>query len=110
MVKLSCTLSLAAILTFPQVTFAASSVPAKALGQIEAAGDFCARVDAPSADKYKAAGKALVRGMSEKEVKEARESSDYRTAYDTMTGALEKVPQDKAVESCRSSVGNDSKK
>jgi hypothetical protein len=89
---------------------AGNSVPPQALGQIEATGNFCARVDSPWADKYKQVGKALVAGMSEKELKEARESNDYKTAYETMTGTLEKIPQDHAVESCRASLRNDAKK
>ena len=110
MVKFSRTLGLVAVLTFPQLTFAASSIPPQALGQIEATGNFCARVDSQWADKYKQVGKAVVAGMSEKELKEARESSDYKTAFDTMTGTLEKIPQDHAVESCRASLKNDNKK
>jgi hypothetical protein len=103
MVKFSRTIGLVAVLTIPQLILAAPAVPPKALGQIEASADFCARVDSPLADKYKEVGKVLVTGMSEKELKEVRESSDYKTAYDAMTGRLEKIPQDKAVASCRAS-------
>lgn len=110
MEKFSRTLALAAVFTFPQFMLAANSVPPQALGQIEATGNFCARVDVPWADKYKQVGKTLVSGMSEKELKEVRESSDYKTAYNAMTGTLEKIPQDQAVESCRASLRNDSKK
>ena len=110
MLKFCRALGLGAVLTLPQLMHAAHSVPPQALGQIEATGNFCARVDAPWADKYKQAGKALAAIMSEKELKEARESSDYKTAYDALTGTLEKIPQDKAVESCRARLRNDAKK
>jgi hypothetical protein len=103
MLKIYRTLGLAAILTFPQLTLA-DSVPPQALGQIESRLDFCARVDYGSADKYKELGKAIVAGMSEKELKEARESNEYKTEYDAMTGRLEKIPQEKAVEGCRAGL------
>ena len=37
---------------------------------------------------------------TEEDLKKARASSEYREAYDSMTGQLSKVPEDKAVESC----------
>lgn len=110
MVKFYRALGLVAVLTFPQPVVVANSVLPQAIGQIEATGNFCARVDAPWADKYKQAEKALAGTMSEKELKKARESGDYKKAYDAMTRTLEKIPQDHAVQSCRASLGNDAKK
>jgi hypothetical protein len=110
MLKFCRPLGLVAVLSFPQLMVAAHSFPPQALGQIEATGNFCAGVDAPWADKYKQAGKALAAVVSEKELKETRESSDYKAAYDATTGRLEKLPQDKAVEGCRARLRNDTKK
>src|SRR5215469_12341380 len=110
MAKFCRTLGLVAVVACSQLMLAGHSVPPQALGQIEATGNFCARVDAPWADKYKQAGKLLGSIMSEKELKEARESDDYKTAYDVMTGKLEKIPQDKVVEGCRARLRNDAKK
>jgi hypothetical protein len=109
MVKLSLTLIVLTTLTLPQTVCAESSIPPKALAQIEARVDFCVRVDAASADQYKALGKAIVADMSEKELKEARESSDYKPAYDGLTGQLEKIPHDKAVEGCRAGLSDATK-
>lgn len=110
MVKFCRTLGLVAVVAFPQLMLAGHSIPPQALGQIEATGNFCARVDSPWADKYKQGDKVLAAIMSEKELKEARESSDYKAAYDATTGRLEKIPQDKAVEGCRARLRNDAKK
>jgi len=84
-------------------------MPPKALGQVEATIDFCVRVDSKLADKYKAFGKAVVGDMSEKELKEARDSGDYKENYSAITGQLEKTPADKAVEGCRASLGDAAK-
>jgi hypothetical protein len=104
--KLYGTLGLAAFFVLSQFTLAAPSVPPKALGQAESTIDFCVRVDSKSADKYTALGKAVVAGMSEKELAETRNSSDYKETYSAITGQLEKTPADKAVEGCRASLGD----
>ena len=110
MVKLCRTLGLVAVVAFPQLMLAGPSIPPQALGQIGATGNFCARVDAPWADKYKEGDKVLAAIMSQKELQEVRKSDDYKKAYDAMTGKLEKIPQDKAVEACRARLPNDAKK
>lgn len=99
-------IGLAVFLVLPQFTLAAPPIPPKALGQVEATVDFCVRVDSKFADKYKALGKAVVAGLSEKELKEARDSSDYKETYREITGQLEKTPADKVVEGCRASLGD----
>jgi len=104
MMKLYGWLSLAALCALPQVTRAAPAVPPKALGSVEATVKFCAQADSKSADKYKEWGKLLVREMSEKELAEARSSSDYKETYETITAELEKIPSDKAVETCRAAL------
>jgi len=43
--------------------------------------------------------------MSEKELAEARESAEYKENYSAITSQLDKLPTDKAVESCRAAVG-----
>ena len=97
-------LGLAAFFVLSQFTLAAPSIPPKALGQVEATINFCAQADSKLADKYKEWGKAIVADMSEKELKEARDSSDYKETYSAITGQLEKVPAEKAVESCRAAL------
>ena len=103
--KLYCILGLAAFVVLSQFTLAAPSIPPKALGQVEATINYCAKADSKSADKYKEWGKAIVAGMSEKELAEARESSDYKDTYSAITSELDKLPADKVVENCRAALG-----
>jgi hypothetical protein len=102
-------LGLAAIVSIPQLVLAAPPVPPKALGSVEAKIDFCSRIDSKSADKYKEWGKLLVRDMSEKELAEARGSSEYKETYDALSADLEKVPKEKAVDACRASLKESTK-
>jgi hypothetical protein len=104
--KLYRTLGLAAMFAFPQLTPAASSVPPGALGQVEATVSFCARIDSKSADQYKELGKIIVAGMTDKELAEARDSKEYKEASDLTKGQLEKIPEEKAVETCRAALNN----
>lgn len=90
----------------PAFILGASSIPPAALGQVEARISFCVKVDSSYAEAYKELGKRLVANMTEKELKEARESSDYKQNYDSTTSELEKVPADKAVQTCRAAVSS----
>lgn len=102
--KLYRVLGLAGFVVFSQFTLAAPSIPPKALGQVEATIELCVRVDSKSAAKYKELGKAVVAGMSDKDLAEVRESRAYKESYKAITGQLEKVPADKAVEGCRAAL------
>src|ERR1700688_1896648 len=99
--KLYRVLALAAVTVLPQLALAAPPVTPKALGSVEATISFCSRVDSKNADKYKEFGKVVTRDMSEKELAEARSSSDYKETFDSITAELEKVSTEKAVEACR---------
>jgi hypothetical protein len=46
----------------------------------------------------------LVKEATEGELKQARNSSEYKEAYDTITEQLAKVPKEKAVEACTAFV------
>jgi hypothetical protein len=93
-----------AIMAVPLLTPAVPAMPPNALGSIEATIMFCARVDSKSADKYKELGKRATEGMTEKEVADARASSEYKGAYTAITTDLEKMPVDKAAEACRGAL------
>ena len=97
------TFCFAALLAIPQL-MPAESIPPAALGQVEATVNFCAQADAKAADRYKEIGKSLVAGMSEKELAEARRSSEYKETYEAITTELQKMPADQAIESCRVSM------
>ena len=83
--------------------FAADKLPFSndAFGKIEATLDFCVKADSQSASKYQERKKAMVRGVSEQEVAEARRTKEYKDAYDWMTTEIGKVGRDQAVSACR---------
>src|SRR6266436_9728925 len=92
-------LCLSAAIALPQL--ALTKLPPKpALGQVEGTLDFCTQVDQRSATKYQEYKKILIQGVPEKEVAEARKSTEYKAAYDTIGEALGKVPKDQAVKAC----------
>ena len=94
-------LCLSAILAFPLLALA-KLPPNSSFGQVEGTLDFCAQADPQSAAKYAEFKKAMVQGEPEKEVAEARQSSEYKKAYDAIGEALGKVPKDQAVKACTS--------
>ena len=94
---------LSAVLTLPHLALA-KLPPSSALGQVEGTLDFCAQVDPQSAVKYQEYKKVLVQDASEKELAEARKSSEYKEAYDAIGDALGKVPKDQVVKACTSLV------
>ena len=94
-------LCLSMAITLPQLALA-KLPPNSALGQVEGTLDFCAQADPQSAAKYAEFKKALVQGEPEKEVAEARKSTEYKEAYDAIGEALGKVPKEQAVKTCTS--------
>lgn len=103
--KITRILCLATVFALPALLPAAPPpISPKALGHAEAIISYCSKVDASSADKYKDWGKKLVAGMSPKALTSARDSEDYKETYAFLIGELEKVPADKAAETCHSAV------
>lgn len=94
-------LCLSAVIALPQLALA-KLPPNSALGQVEGTLDFCAQVDPQSAAKYQELKRLLVQGEPEKEVAEARKTTEYKEAYDAISEALGKVPKDQAVKACTS--------
>jgi hypothetical protein len=71
-----------------------------AFGKVEGTLDFCAQVDPHAAPKYQERKKALVEGVPEKEVEEARETQEYKDAYDWVTDELDESPKEHAADAC----------
>ena len=102
-------LGLAALLAIPAFALGENSIPSGALGQVEATISFCAKVDSSSAEQYKEWGKRIVAGIKEKELKEIRDSSEYKESYDSSTSQLDKIPAEKAVQTCRAALSDSGK-
>ena len=99
-------LCLSAAIALPQLALA-KLPPQPALGQVEGTLDFCAQIDQRSAAKYQEYKKILIQGVPEKEVAEARKSTEYKEAYDAIGEALGKAPKDQAVKACTAFLKGD---
>src|SRR5512147_943564 len=89
---LSIALSLA-----PSFAFAEGVQPAT-LGKVEGILDYCAGVSGRAPSKVKTA--SVLGQASEKELADARESSEYKDSYDEIKGQLDEVPKDQAQKAC----------
>jgi hypothetical protein len=98
----------AVMATVPQLKPAEPTIQPEVLGRVEAVVSFCARVDAASAAEYKEWGNKVAGEMSKEQLAEIRASSEYKETYDAMTAELEKVPAEKAKESCREGLKGNS--
>jgi len=94
-------LCLAAVLVLPQLSVA-KLPPSSALAQVESTLDFCAKNDPQSAGKYEERKKLLVQGEPEKDVAEARQTPEYKEAYDAINVDLGKVEKAKVTKACTS--------
>lgn len=93
-----------AAILFPQLMLAKLPFPNDTFGKLEGILDFCAKADPQSASKYQAQKKTLVKDATEKEVAEARQSQEYKDAYDAVSTELGKEPKDKVAETCAASL------
>jgi hypothetical protein len=89
-----------AAIAIPQLTVAKLPFTNDTFGKIEGTLAFCAETDPKAAAKYKERVKPLVQGASEKELAEARQTKEYKEAFDWIHGELGKVPKAQAVKAC----------
>ncbi|HWX91868.1 MAG TPA: hypothetical protein VNY29_04475 [Terriglobales bacterium] len=101
--KLHHIVCLSALLALPNLALA-KLPPNSALGQVEGTLDFWAQIDPLSAAKDHQFKKVLLQGEPEKDVAEARASSEYKSAYNAIGEALGQAPKDKAIKACTSLV------
>jgi len=93
-----------AVLALAPLAVAKLQLPNGLFGKIEGALDFCAQANPQGAAKYQEKKKDLVQGASEKEVAEARASSEYKEGYDSATEEMSKQPKDQAVKTCAAAL------
>ena len=97
-------LCLGAVILIPQLALAELPLPIDIFGKIEGGLDFCSQVNPQSSAKYQEQKKALVQGASEKEISEARASTEYKEAYGATQDEMSKQPRDEAVKACAAAV------
>jgi hypothetical protein len=100
-------LCLVAAIVIPQLLLAKLPFTNDAFGKLEGILDFCAKADPQSAAKYQEQDKRLVKDLPENELAEARQSQEYKKAYDAVGSELGKEPTDKAAEACAASLEGD---
>jgi hypothetical protein len=98
--KICRVLCLGAALVLVPAALAKLPFPNETFGKMEGTLDFCAQSDAQSASKYEERKKAMVKGVSEQELAEARATQEYRDGYDSTNAELAKLPKEKVVEAC----------
>jgi hypothetical protein len=102
--KTSRMLCLCAAIALPQFALAAEpSLNKKSLGQVEGIVDFCAKVN-PQIAKSKGMATPSVFKASQKDLEDARNSDEYKEAYDAITVALTDLPQEQVSEACSAAV------
>ena len=96
-----------AAIVLPQVSLAGLPFTGQALATAQATIDFCAQVHPEQAKKYQEHAKLLVRDSSEEEVAKLRKTSEYKEAYEWVTGELAKVTRDESTTACRGLLPSD---
>jgi hypothetical protein len=105
-----------AALAITQLTLADTPFSKRSLGMLEGTMAFCAQSDPAAAAKYQSQVQSMLRGRPEAEVAKARETSEYRAAYDSVTSALTGAPKEQIKQTCadlltrKEAFGNEEKK
>lgn len=103
-------------LVLTQLALADTPFSKRSLGMLESTMAFCAQSDPAAAPKYRAQVQSMLRGRPEAEVAKARDTSEYRTAYDSVTSALTDAPKEQVKQTCadllthKEAFGNEEKK
>ena len=102
--RVFCITLVAAILALASLAVAKLEMPNGVLGKVEGALDFCTQADPPSANRYQAKKKEFSQGATDEELSEARDSQDYKDAYQSSTEELSKQSKDEAKKTCASAL------
>ncbi len=92
--------SFAAAVLISQLALAEMPMSNDLFGKSEGTLDFCAQVKPASAAKYQERKKSLVKGATEKEVSDARDSKEYQEGYAGIMNEMRKMPKDQVSEAC----------
>ncbi len=98
--KINRILCLGAALVLPTLALAKLPFTNEAFGKVEGTLDFCVQADPQAAPKYEERKKLLVRDVPEKEADAARQTQEYRGAYNWISTELGKVPKAQATKAC----------
>lgn len=91
---------LTAALLIPQATQAQLPISNDSLGRMEGILDFCAQVKDSAATKFQERKKLVAGDATEDELKEARQTPEYKDAYRELGKQLAEVPKEEAEKAC----------
>ena len=95
-------LCLCVAMVVPQLALAQVPFTNETFGKLEGTLAFCGQINSRAAAKYKEQAKLLVRETPEKDVTKARNTQEYKEAYDRAGTELGKMSRVQAVEACSS--------
>lgn len=87
-------------LVITQLTLADAPFSKRSLGMLEGTMAFCVQSDPAAAAKYQAQVQSMLRGRPATEVAKARDTSEYHSAYDSVTSALGDAPKEQVKQAC----------
>lgn len=102
--KIKLLFGFALALTLCQFTFAKMPFSNDIFGRMESTLDHCAQIDKPSAEKYAARKKELVKDATSEEVEAARNADEYKAAYKDMSEQIAQMPKDDVMQACTAAL------
>jgi hypothetical protein len=90
-----------AVVMTPQLVNAEIPFTAQSMANLQATIDFCGKSEPKEAAKFQELIKQLVQSLPAKEVASVLESDDYKSAYETISDALESLAEPQADETCQ---------
>lgn len=98
--KLNRVLLACAAITLPQLTMAKLPFAIDEFAKVERTLSFCSELDPSSVTKYQEIGKRYVGNAPEKELAEARNTPEYKEAYESNGALLAEMPKEHLIEAC----------
>jgi hypothetical protein len=89
-----------AAIAIPQLTMAKLPFTNDEFGKVERTLSFCSELKPESAAKYQEIAKRYVGDAPEKELAEARNSPEYKEAYESNGALLADMPKEHVIEAC----------
>jgi hypothetical protein len=98
--KFNRVLLVCAAITLPQLTMAKLPFAIDEFAKVERTLSFCSELDPSSATKYQEIGRRYVGNAPEKELAEARNTPEYKEAYESNGALLAEMPKVHVIEAC----------
>ncbi len=98
--KINRILLVCAATTLPQITMAKLPFAIDEFAKVERTLSFCSELNPTSAAKYQEIGERYVGNAPAKELTEARETPEYKEAYESNGALLAEMPKEHVIEAC----------